>query len=61
MLAVKKFESATAPFMALSAYKDFTSSGAAVDSFIMGYIPMTGAVYSADLFLFNTTQACGSQ
>jgi hypothetical protein len=59
MLAVKTYEATSNPFFKLTAYKDYTSSGAAIDQFIIGYTNVSGITFMADLLMINSTHSCG--
>ena len=58
MLAVKQYSSSKNPFFKLDPFKDFTSTGSDIDSFIIGYYNNTGGggvTYNADVLMINAT------
>lgn len=62
LLAIKTFSSTSSPFFPLSTYRDFTSTGAAIDSFVMGYYNLTGTgvVITSDILMVNASfEGCG--
>lgn len=58
VMAVKTYESTNNPFFKLTAYKDYSSTGSAIDQFIIGYQNQSSVTYMADLFMFNETVSC---
>ena len=59
-MAIKQYSSSTNTFLNLEPYKDFSTSGAAIDSFIIGYYNNSlgaagGLTYNSDAFMINAT------
>jgi hypothetical protein len=62
LIAIKTYSSTSSPFFPLSTYRDFTSTGTAIDSFVMGYYNLsgTGVAITSDILMVNASfEGCG--